>query len=58
MTTDTVMIYFAQMALAMKYIHEDRKTMHRDVKPANILMNKKRTMVKLSGELCFQVASL
>ena len=51
MATDTVMMYFVQMALALRYVHEQKRTMHRDLKPANILLNKKRTMVKLSGEI-------
>jgi len=38
--------YFTQITLALHYIHA-KKILHRDLKSANIFLNRKRTIVKL-----------
>uniref|UniRef100_A0A914YZZ8 non-specific serine/threonine protein kinase n=1 Tax=Panagrolaimus superbus TaxID=310955 RepID=A0A914YZZ8_9BILA len=44
---DMVLYYFTQITMALEYIHS-KKILHRDLKPQNILLNRKRTIVKLA----------
>lgn len=34
----TVMRWFTQMCLALKYMHDDKHVLHRDIKPQNVLL--------------------
>ncbi|VDN35023.1 unnamed protein product [Gongylonema pulchrum] len=43
----TVLNYFTQVAIGLEYMHS-KQILHRDLKTQNILLNKKRTIVKLS----------
>nr|CAJ2476449.1 unnamed protein product [Leishmania braziliensis] len=47
MPYDRVRHYFKQLLLALSTLH-DRNVVHRDVKPENILLNKRRTRLVLS----------
>lgn len=47
MQYDRVQHYFKQLLLALSTLH-DRNVVHRDVKPENILLNKRRTRLVLS----------
>ncbi|VDM42920.1 unnamed protein product [Toxocara canis] len=42
-----VLNYFTQVAIGLEYMHS-KQILHRDLKTQNILLNKKRTIVKLS----------
>ncbi|MFH4983929.1 hypothetical protein AB6A40_010638 [Gnathostoma spinigerum] len=42
-----VLNYFTQIAIGLEYMHS-KQILHRDLKTQNILLNKKRTIVKLS----------
>ncbi|VDN58093.1 unnamed protein product [Dracunculus medinensis] len=42
----TVLNYFTQVAIGLEYMHS-KQILHRDLKTENILLNKKRTIVKL-----------
>ncbi|KAL3997880.1 Serine/threonine-protein kinase nekl-2 [Acanthocheilonema viteae] len=44
---NTVLNYFTQVAIGLEYMHS-KQILHRDLKTQNILLNKKRTIVKLS----------
>ncbi|VDD86563.1 unnamed protein product [Enterobius vermicularis] len=43
----TVLKYFTQVAVGLEYMHA-KNILHRDLKTKNILLNRKRTIVKLS----------
>ncbi|KAH7728604.1 NEK/NEK8 protein kinase [Aphelenchoides avenae] len=43
---DEVLHYFTQILLALHYLHS-KKILHRDLKTQNILLNRKKTIVKL-----------
>lgn len=44
---ESVLNYFTQVAVGLEYMHS-KQILHRDLKTQNILLNKARTMVKLS----------
>ncbi|VDN00834.1 unnamed protein product [Thelazia callipaeda] len=44
---NAVLNYFTQVAIGLEYMHS-KQILHRDLKTQNILLNKKRTIVKLS----------
>ncbi|CAB3410906.1 unnamed protein product [Caenorhabditis bovis] len=43
----TVLEYFTQILIALNHMHS-KQIVHRDLKPQNILMNRRKTIVKLS----------
>lgn len=45
LTQETALLYFTQIVEALRYLHEDLKIAHRDLKPQNILL--KQGVVKL-----------
>ena len=47
LSEDMVLYYFTQITMALDYIHS-KKILHRDLKTQNILLNRKRTIVKLA----------
>ncbi|VDK58515.1 unnamed protein product [Anisakis simplex] len=46
-TEPQVLNYFTQVSIGLEYMHS-KQILHRDLKTQNILLNKKRTIVKLS----------
>lgn len=48
-TEDVVLYYFTQITMALDYLHsKQKKILHRDLKTQNILLNRKRTIIKLA----------
>jgi serine/threonine protein kinase len=52
MDESTILNYFAQIALSLHHLHTKR-ILHRDLKTPNILLNKSRTICKLSGSFYY-----